>query len=90
MRRGTTVVLLAGLSLGACVGRSPSVGPLGADFGNATAHNAAVQILDPAPSAAGGGPPALQGARAAEAIRRYLTGTVTEPPRLSATSGLGD
>ena len=57
---------------------TPTVGSLGADFGNAVRHNIAVQVVDPMPAIADGGPPPLDGNRAAAAIGRYQNGAVRE------------
>ncbi len=59
--------------------------PLGKDFGNAAAHNAAQHIVDPAPANVLAGAPALDGERAAAAYRRYRTGTVIVPNAVVTT-----
>ena len=60
-------------------------GTLGKDFGNAVAHNAAQQILDPVPANVLAGAPDLDGGRAEGAYRRYRTGQVTAPESLETT-----
>lgn len=52
--------------------------PLGADFGNATAHNAAVQIIDPVPANASAGAPDYDGARTIVLIDAYKSGATEE------------
>ncbi len=58
---------------------------LGADFGNAVAHNTAQQVVDPAPARARSGAPALDGARASRALERYRSGTVIAPQEIETT-----
>ena len=67
----------------------PGTAPLGADFGNAVHHNAAVHIIDPRPIHADDGAPALNGKRAAGALSRYENGAVAAPEAPS-TSKLPD
>ncbi len=65
----------------------PSVtGNMGKDFGNAVSHNTAQHIVDPVPANALAGAPALDGARAAAAYRRYRTGTVIAPEAVETTN----
>lgn len=52
--------------------------PLGADFGDATAHNAAVQIIDPTPANAGDGAPDYDGERTKLLINTYKEGATEE------------
>lgn len=73
-RVSATVVLLGGFALGACSERflpPPS-------FGDATAQNEAVQVVDPEP-VHGEEAPAMAGTRVGLALKRYDTGTVTKP-----------
>jgi len=53
--------------------------PLGGDFGDATSHNMAQQIINPEPVTAGYGAPALDGLRAKGAVERYESGSVIAP-----------
>lgn len=97
MPLGRAAVLGMALGLAACTAvgeasrteapRAP--GLLGADFGNAVSHNAAQHIIDPTPKHAQAGPPPLDGARAAEAIKRYRSGAVIAPEAIE-TSQFGD
>ena len=59
---------------------------LGADFGNAVAHNTAQQVVDPAPAHVRLGAPALDGARALGALERYRSGTVIAPQEIETTN----
>ena len=61
---------------------------LGADFGNATRHNFAVQVIDPDPSYAKEGAPALNGRRAIDAYERYQAGKVKKTKTESTTRGV--
>ena len=73
-----TYILLAvvlGLAVSACENRNAV--PLGRDFGNATQHNMSQQIIDPEPVYAGYGAPDMEGTRAAGALGRYKSGSVT-------------
>lgn len=54
--------------------------PLSSDFGNATAHNKGVQVVNPEASAT---PPTYDGANTAEAIKRYHTGSVEQPEEVN-------
>ena len=67
------MILAAGslLSVSAC----STSEPLSPDFGNATSQNMSVQIVNPDAAAA---PPLYDGAKAAEAVKRYHTGTVKQ------------
>lgn len=58
---------------------------LGPDFGNSVQHNAAVQIIDPAPDLEGRETPDMGGVRAEGAINRYNTGTVIQPEQIKTT-----
>ncbi len=60
---------------------------LGRDFGNATRHNFAVQIIDPDPSYAQEGAPALSGRRAIDALERYQAGKVKKVKTEKTTGG---
>ncbi len=82
------LILLAALSgcAGGATDERPAAGPLGADFGNAVRHNAAVQIVDPEPMNLDGSPPPMDGRRAAAAMGRYQSGDV-EIPEAVSTSG---
>lgn len=48
--------------------------PLSEDFGNATRHNMAVQIVNPEASAGITAPPTMDGNRANAAMEQYQTG----------------
>lgn len=93
-RRAYSMLVLAAAVLTGCArgeaGDTPIVGSLGADFGNAVQHNAAVQIVEPMPAAAGDGPPPLDGKRAAAAIGRYQGGAVRELEIESTTDNRTD
>ena len=88
--RSLPPILLAGTLLAACTFT-------GADHvypahGNATAHNAAVMIIDPYPPGAQNTDIPMDGKRAVGAYVRYETDTVEPPVVLkttSATSGGG-
>lgn len=56
--------------------------------GNATAHNAAVMIIDPNPPGAQNTHIPMDGNRAVLAIERYQTDTVEEPVTLTTTSSV--
>ncbi|HEX6963535.1 MAG TPA: hypothetical protein VF175_16830 [Lacipirellula sp.] len=58
-------------------------------YGDAIQHNAAVQIIDPAPANAANTELAFDGHRAALAIGRYWTDQV-KPPHELRTSDVGD
>ncbi len=60
--------------------------PLGRDYGNSVSHNESVQVIDPAPSYEGMGPPDMLGTRASNAIRRYDTGNVIRPEAIDTTN----
>ena len=65
---------------------SSTASNLGKDFGNAVSHNAAQHIVDPVPPNVLAGAPALDGARAAAAYRRYRTGKVIAPDAVETTN----
>lgn len=89
--------LAAALGLAACMGAEgdmetgagPPTWRLGADFGNAVSHNAAQHIIDPMPAYRLKGAPDMDGARAAEAIKRYRRGAVLVPEAVE-TSDFGE
>jgi hypothetical protein len=56
--------------------------------GEATAHNAAVMIIDPNPPGAQNTDIPMDGSRAVLALERYQTDTVTEPEVLDTTDAL--
>lgn len=56
--------------------------------GEATAHNAAVMIIDPNPPGAQNTDIPMDGSRAVLALERYQTDTVQEPTELDTTSAL--
>ena len=88
--KSTTLLLSCGL-LFAVSGCGAHWGPqerLGSDFGNSVQHNAAVQIIDPAPNWEGRETPDMAGVRAEGAIERYNTGTVIQPEQIE-TSDVG-
>lgn len=69
-----TITILTGallLMLGGCASQAP----LSDDFGNATQHNMAVQIVNPEVSRKA---PTYDGAHTADAIKRYRAGSVEE------------
>lgn len=86
------VGLLAAVSvLGACSYSGP--GHVYPGYGEATAHNAAVMIIDPNPPGAQNTDIALDGSRAVLMQERYKTDTVEEPQVLETTdvlSGSGE
>lgn len=61
---------------------------MGRDFGEATYHNAAVQVIDPMPEHADAGAPDLNGNRATLAIQRYEANQVKEPVTTQTTTVL--
>lgn len=74
---GALVALAFGL--GACSIATidePMDAPLGQDFGNPTAHNAAVQIVDPNPANANAGAPEFDGERSTVVITDYKAAEV--------------
>ncbi len=85
------VLLAAAVSLvGACNYSGP--GHVYPGHGEATAHNAAVMIIDPNPPGAQNTDLALDGSRAVLMQERYKTDTVEEPQVLETTevlSGVG-
>jgi hypothetical protein len=76
----------AALLVGDNAQESSTAGKLGKDFGNTALHNAAQHIVDPVPPNVMAGAPALDGARAAAAYRRYRTGTVIAPEAVETTN----
>ena len=80
----TTVAAV--IVLGGCANNMQD--DLGADFGNATRHNFAVQVIDPDPSYATKGAPALNGRRAIDAYERYQAGKVKKTKTESTTRGV--
>ena len=66
---------------------APQAGSLDAGFGEATKHNAAVQIIDPDPVyTAEMAQPGDNGEKAANAAKRYRTDQVKEPESPGATT----
>ena len=81
------VMLIGAVSLvGACNYTGPNHQYPG--FGEATAHNAAVMIIDPNPPGAQNTDLALDGDRAVIAQDRYQTDTVEQPESLNTTDSL--
>ena len=81
------VLLAATVSfVGACTYSGP--GHVYPGFGEATAHNAAVMIIDPNPPGAQNTDLALDGSRAVLALTRYKTDTVEQPEEMDTTSSL--
>ncbi len=68
-------------------GFTTSLVSTGPGFGNATQHNAAVQIVNPEGEKVGV-PPVMDGHRAASAIDRYEKGDVIKPEAIETTSGI--
>lgn len=75
----SSIIIVSTVSLLVLAGCGTSK-PLSRDFGNATAHNKGVQIVDPEASASA---PTYDGSNTAEAIKRYHTGTVEQPEKVS-------
>jgi len=73
-----TISVASLLGLAAC----STSKPLSADFGNATQHNMAVQVVDPDTATQ---PPLHDGTHTAEAVKRYRTGDVKEPEPIETT-----
>ena len=90
LRRAVRRVVLAGALVwpAACAdpGLREAPAHLGADFGNAVSHNAAQQIVDPAPAHASADAPPMDGARAAGALQRYRSGAVIVPDTVETTT----
>lgn len=69
---------------------APQAGSLDAGFGEATKHNAAVQVIDPDPVyPADGAQPGDHGEKAANATKRYRTDQVKDTEPASSTSRRG-
>lgn len=91
-RRATLLLLIGLVAIAtACTpvdetSRAGATRTLGADFGNAVAHNAAQQIIDPLPRTATTGAPPLDGHRARLALERYERGAVVAPERVETTT----
>lgn len=81
--RSTIMTVATVVALGGCAQEEN----LGRDFGNATRHNFAVQIIDPDPSYAREGAPALSGRRAIDALERYQAGKVKKVKTEKTTGG---
>ena len=58
---------------------------LNTSFGNATAHNIAMHIIDPTPADPNLPAPDMNGQRAFGALDRYLKGQTIQPERLTTT-----
>ena len=84
--RSTVMAVAAVVALGGCAQDMQE--DLGRDFGNATRHNFAVQVIDPDPSYATEGAPALSGRRATDAYERYQAGKVKRVKSESTTRGV--
>ena len=68
----------------------PQAGSLDAGLGETTKYNAAVQVINPDPVyTADGAQPGDSGAKAADASKRYRTGTVKDTQAMSSTSSGG-
>ncbi len=81
------VILVAAVSfVGGCNYTGPNHQYPG--FGEATAHNAAVMIIDPNPPGAQNTDLALDGSRAVLGQDRYKTDTVEQPESLETTDSL--
>lgn len=79
------VVLLAG-----CNTVNPQTGSVDPAFGEAQKYNMAVQTIDPDPVyAEDGAQPGDHGDKAAQAVKRYRTGEVTEVQAVQTTTGGG-
>ncbi len=87
--RATTIigVTLAAATLAAAVGCSnmPAPESLSPGFGNATAHNMAMHIIDPLPADMNLPAPDLNGQRGGVLMDRYVKGQVIAPERLTTT-----
>ena len=82
-----SIMIIAAASIvGACNYSGPNHEYPG--FGEATAHNAAVMIIDPNPPGAQNTDIPLNGSRAVLAQDRYETDTVEQPTLLDTTSAL--
>lgn len=69
------VAVLLGLGLAGC---NDNQGPLSPDFGNATAHNMAAQVIHPEPLV--GAPESdTNGQRMSDAVERYRKNKVIQP-----------
>ena len=77
---------LATLLLGACNYTGP--GHVYPGYGEATAHNAAVMIIDPNPPGAQNTDIPQDGSRSVLMQERYKTDTVEEPVTLTTTSSV--
>ncbi|HEX9789924.1 MAG TPA: hypothetical protein VGA60_04615 [Kiloniellales bacterium] len=89
-----SMLVLAAVLMTGCTGgetiNSANSRSLGADFGNAVSHNAAVQVVDPMPMHVDDAAPVLDGKRAAAAIWRYQNGVVHEPEAESTSDNKVD
>ena len=81
-----SISVAAALIAGACSYTGP--GHVYPGYGEATAHNAAVMIIDPNPPGAQNTDIPLDGSRAVLAQERYKTDTVTTPVLLDTTNAL--
>lgn len=81
-----TLLVAAASIVGACTYSGPNHQYPG--FGEATAHNAAVMIIDPNPPGAQNTDIPMDGSRAVLAQERYRTDTVVEPEMLDTTDAL--
>lgn len=88
MRREIAVPGILALSLiaGACP--NGNVTPLGPGLGDSIQHNMSLHVIDPQPSYAEDGAPALDGRRAKSVIDRYETGAVIAPESIETTDFL--
>jgi hypothetical protein len=82
----TVAIALTALTLGAC--NYSGQGHVYPGYGEATAHNAAVMIIDPNPPGAENTDIPLDGSRGVLVQERYQTDTVEEPVVLTTTSSL--
>jgi len=79
---------IAALTLFVAAGCSDVRPEPGPGFGDATAHNMALEIVDPKPDLTGKEIPDLSGRRDALAIDRYETGKTLKPLALRTTTGV--
>lgn len=80
--------LCAALILAGLVGCMPEYQPDEQGYGDSVIHNAALQVVNPAPSRATE-PDPYDGGRAAEAWDRYRADKVRPPVRVTTTGGGG-
>ncbi|HUE80067.1 MAG TPA: hypothetical protein VMN38_10605 [Sphingomicrobium sp.] len=86
-------LLLAPLALGLLAGCNtvnPQTGSVDPAFGEAVKYDMAIQIIDPDPVYhEDGAQPGENGARGAEAVKRYRTGQVKEVEQIQTTTTSG-